>query len=113
MSKSVGQLFREKVSQHGDRPALFSRDGAKWRSVSWIQFDRNVRARALALDAMGLKRGDAVAIVANTGGAGALAADACGDHGLQVVRLSAATRRKLRWLLPSPRWARSGRLGRR
>ena len=48
-----------------------------------------------------LPAGNRVAIVANTGGAGALAADACGDHGLQVVRLSAATRRKLRWLLPS------------
>ena len=39
-----------------------------------------------------LPAGNRVAIVANTGGAGALAADACGDHGLQVVRLRAATR---------------------
>ena len=37
-----------------------------------------------------LPAGNRVAIVSNTGGAGALAADACGDHGLQVVRLSAA-----------------------
>jgi len=47
-----------------------------------------------------LPAGNRVAIVSNTGGAGVLAADACGDHGLQVVRLSAATRRKLRGLLP-------------
>ena len=33
-----------------------------------------------------LPAGDRVAIVANAGGAGALAADACADHGLQVVR---------------------------
>ena len=47
-----------------------------------------------------LPRGNRVAIIANTGGAAALAADACGDHGLQVVQLGAATRRKLRRLLP-------------
>ena len=47
-----------------------------------------------------LPRGNRVAIISNTGGAAALAADACGDHGLQVVQLGAATRRKLRRLLP-------------
>ena len=47
-----------------------------------------------------LPGGNRVAIVSNTGGAAALAADACGDHGLQVVQLGAATRRKLRGLLP-------------
>ncbi|MGO8884616.1 MAG: GNAT family N-acetyltransferase [Streptosporangiaceae bacterium] len=47
-----------------------------------------------------LPAGNRVAIVSNAGGGGVLAADACGDHGLQVVKLSAATRRKLRRLLP-------------
>ena len=47
-----------------------------------------------------LPAGNRVAIISNTGGAAALAADACGDHGLQVVQLGAATRRKLRRLLP-------------
>jgi acyl-CoA synthetase (NDP forming)/GNAT superfamily N-acetyltransferase len=45
--------------------------------------------------------GNRVAIVANTGGAGALAADACADHGLQVVQLGATTKRALRGLLPA------------
>jgi acyl-CoA synthetase (NDP forming)/GNAT superfamily N-acetyltransferase len=48
-----------------------------------------------------LPAGNRVAIVSNAGGAGVLAADACGDHGLQVVKLGAATRRKLRRLLPA------------
>ena len=48
-----------------------------------------------------LPAGNRVAIVANAGGAGALAADACADHGLQVVQLGAATRRALRRLLPA------------
>ena len=48
-----------------------------------------------------LPAGNRVAIVANTGGAGALAADACADHGLQVVQLGAATQHELRRLLPA------------
>ena len=48
-----------------------------------------------------LPAGNRVAIVANAGGAAALAADACADHGLQVVKLGAATRRALRGLLPT------------
>ena len=48
-----------------------------------------------------LPAGNRVAIIANAGGAGALAADACADHGLQVVQLGAATQRALRALLPA------------
>ena len=48
-----------------------------------------------------LPAGNRVAIVSNAGGAGALAADACADHGLRVVTLGAATRRALRELLPA------------
>ena len=48
-----------------------------------------------------LPAGNRVAIVSNAGGASTLAADACADHGLQVVKLGAATRRTLRGLLPA------------
>ena len=48
-----------------------------------------------------LPAGNRVAIIANAGGAAALAADACADHGLQVVQLGAATQRALRKLLPA------------
>jgi acyl-CoA synthetase (NDP forming)/GNAT superfamily N-acetyltransferase len=47
-----------------------------------------------------LPAGNRVAIVSNAGGAGVLAADACGDNGLQVVTLGSATQRKLAKLLP-------------
>jgi acyl-CoA synthetase (NDP forming)/GNAT superfamily N-acetyltransferase len=47
-----------------------------------------------------LPAGNRIAIIANASGAGALAADACADHGLQVVKLGVATRRALRGLLP-------------
>ena len=56
---------------------------------------------AALLGCQPLPAGNRVAIVANAGGAGVLAADACGDHGLHVVRLSAATQRELRGLLPA------------
>ena len=48
-----------------------------------------------------LPAGNRVAIIANAGGAAGLAADACADHGLQVVQLGAATQRALRRLLPA------------
>jgi acyl-CoA synthetase (NDP forming)/GNAT superfamily N-acetyltransferase len=47
-----------------------------------------------------LPAGDRVAIVSNAGGAGVLAADACGDNGLQVAIMSGATQRRLAKLLP-------------
>jgi acyl-CoA synthetase (NDP forming)/GNAT superfamily N-acetyltransferase len=53
------------------------------------------------LAAQPLPAGDRVAIVSNAGGAGVLAADACGDYGLRVAALSAATQRVLTRLLPA------------
>ncbi len=45
--------------------------------------------------------GNRIAIVSNAGGAGVLAADACGDNGLMVATLSEGTQQRLRGLLPS------------
>jgi acyl-CoA synthetase (NDP forming)/RimJ/RimL family protein N-acetyltransferase len=56
---------------------------------------------AALLAAQPLPTGNRVAVVTNAGGAGVLAADACGDHGLLVPALAAATRRRLASLLPS------------
>ena len=56
---------------------------------------------AVLLACQPLPAGNRVAIIANAGGAAALAADACADHGLQVVQLGAATQRALRRLLPA------------
>jgi acyl-CoA synthetase (NDP forming)/GNAT superfamily N-acetyltransferase len=56
---------------------------------------------AALLAAQPLPAGNRVAVVTNAGGAGVLAADACGDQGLLVPALAAATRRRLASLLPS------------
>ncbi len=58
-----------------------------------------VEAAAL-FAAQPLPGGNRVAIVTNAGGAGVLAADACGDNGLVVPALPPATRRRLAGLLP-------------
>jgi acyl-CoA synthetase (NDP forming)/RimJ/RimL family protein N-acetyltransferase len=56
---------------------------------------------AAVLACQPLPAGERVAIVSNAGGAGVLAADSCGDNGLQVAGLSRATQRTLSKLLPS------------
>ncbi|HEY2313247.1 MAG TPA: GNAT family N-acetyltransferase [Streptosporangiaceae bacterium] len=55
---------------------------------------------AAFLSCQPLPAGRRVAIVSNAGGAGVLAADACGDAGLTVATLTAATQRRLTRLLP-------------
>jgi acyl-CoA synthetase (NDP forming)/RimJ/RimL family protein N-acetyltransferase len=56
---------------------------------------------AAFLSCQPLPAGRRVAIVSNAGGAGVLAADACGDNGLAVATLGAATQRRLTRLLPA------------
>jgi acyl-CoA synthetase (NDP forming) len=55
---------------------------------------------ASLLAAQPVPAGDRVAVVANTRGAAVLAADACGDAGLQVAALTPGTQRSLRAILP-------------
>jgi acyl-CoA synthetase (NDP forming)/RimJ/RimL family protein N-acetyltransferase len=57
-------------------------------------------AAAALLASQPLPAGHRVAVISNAGGAGVLAADACGDHGLQVATLSTSVQRKLNGLLP-------------
>jgi acyl-CoA synthetase (NDP forming)/RimJ/RimL family protein N-acetyltransferase len=55
---------------------------------------------AAFLSCQPLPAGRRVAIVSNAGGAGVLAADACGDAGLTVATLAGSTQRRLARLLP-------------
>ena len=56
---------------------------------------------AALLSCQPLPAGGRIAIVSNAGGAGVLAADACGDNDLRVAVLSEPTQQRLRTLLPS------------
>lgn len=62
--------------------------------------DTLCRPRAFADIARRVGRKTRVVLVSNTSSATALAADACARHGLTVHTLSAATRRRLRALVP-------------
>jgi acyl-CoA synthetase (NDP forming)/GNAT superfamily N-acetyltransferase len=77
------------------REALFAQAGI----IAVPGMGELVEAAAM-LAAQPLPAGDRIAIVSNAGGAGVLAADACGDNGLRVAAISAATQRRLRALLP-------------
>jgi acyl-CoA synthetase (NDP forming) len=76
--------------------ALFAQAGI----IAVSSLGELVEAAAL-LACQPLPAGNRVAIVSNAGGAGVLAADACTDNGLEVVKLSAPTQRRLRGLLPA------------
>jgi acyl-CoA synthetase (NDP forming)/RimJ/RimL family protein N-acetyltransferase len=76
--------------------ALFSQAGV----VATTSLGELVDAAAL-LACQPLPAGNRVAIVSNAGGAGVLAADACGDNGLRVATLSEATQERLRSILPN------------
>jgi len=76
--------------------ALFGQAGV----IATTSLGELVDAAAL-LACQPLPAGNRVAIVSNAGGAGVLAADACGDNDLRVATLSEVTQQRLRKLLPS------------
>jgi long-chain acyl-CoA synthetase len=49
----------------GDRPALRHKDMGIWQTWTWADLSREVRALALGLSKLGVKRGDTVAIAGN------------------------------------------------
>jgi acyl-CoA synthetase (NDP forming)/GNAT superfamily N-acetyltransferase len=77
------------------RQALFEQAGV----IATANFGELVDAAAL-LGSQPVPGGNSVGVVSNTRGGGMLAADACGDVGLQVATLADDTQRALRDLLP-------------
>ena len=78
------------------RQALFEQAGV----IATANFGELLDAAAL-LASQPVPTGRRVGVVSNTRGGGMLAADACGDAGLQVASLADDTQRALRDLLPS------------
>jgi acyl-CoA synthetase (NDP forming)/GNAT superfamily N-acetyltransferase len=76
------------------REALFGQAGL----IATRSLGELIEAAAL-LACQSPPAGNRVAIITNAGGVGVLAADACGDNGLEVARFSVATRRRLRRIL--------------
>ncbi|MGE0565751.1 MAG: long-chain fatty acid--CoA ligase [Pseudolabrys sp.] len=57
------KLLVRNARQFGDRPAMRHKDLGIWQSWTWTEVLENVRAYAVGLHKLGLKRGDAIAIV--------------------------------------------------
>ena len=78
------------------RQALFEQAGV----IATANIGELIDTAAL-LASQPVPRGSRVAVVSNTRGAGVLAADACGDAGLQVANLTEDTQQALRDMLPA------------
>ncbi len=56
-------LFRHRVNELGARVAMREKEFGIWKPISWTEYGRRVRAIGLGLVALGLERGDVVAIL--------------------------------------------------
>jgi long-subunit acyl-CoA synthetase (AMP-forming) len=62
--RTICDLLAEHAADHGDAPAMsWKRDGA-WQTLSWRQYRERVAEVAMGLAALGVGRGDFVAIMA-------------------------------------------------
>jgi len=64
--RSTSEMFLDRVQQSADNEAYRYKKDGHWISVTWADFGRQTRNIALSLLDLGLGKGDAVAIIANT-----------------------------------------------
>ena len=60
---TLAKLFRARVAQWGDRVAMREKNLGIWEAFTWADYDRHARQVAGGLMALGLRRGDVVAIL--------------------------------------------------
>ncbi|MEQ9639426.1 MAG: AMP-binding protein [Alphaproteobacteria bacterium] len=65
--QTLAQMFWSRVGLRGEGEALRQRDADGWRTMSWAELGRRVRAIGLGLKALGFGRHDVAAIVAGPG----------------------------------------------
>jgi long-chain acyl-CoA synthetase len=61
---TVPTLFYSQAMKYGSRVALRRKEFGIWRDISWNEYLQNVKQIALGLIALGLKRGECVAVIA-------------------------------------------------
>ena len=64
--RTIGRLWRDAVARQLEIPAYLIQDGETWSEVSWVEAAERVDAIANGLLALGVRKGDAFAILAST-----------------------------------------------
>ena len=62
-STTIPRLFWQRVGEWGGRTAMREKQFGLWRDISWREYGENVQRVALGLRALGLEKGDRVAII--------------------------------------------------
>jgi long-chain acyl-CoA synthetase len=62
--KSLPEMFHARVAHGGDRPFLWAKRDGAWRALSWAETGARVVDLARGLIALGIGRGDRVALIA-------------------------------------------------
>ncbi|MGH2542126.1 MAG: long-chain fatty acid--CoA ligase [Ardenticatenaceae bacterium] len=61
--ETLPKLMLQKAAEFGDRVALREKEFGIWQTITWREFAGHVRHFALGMHALGLRRGDKVAII--------------------------------------------------
>ncbi|MFT6451754.1 MAG: long-chain acyl-CoA synthetase [Halocynthiibacter sp.] len=60
---SIPALLARNVAEHGNRPAYREKEFGIWQSWTWAETAQEIRAMALGLLAIGVERGDSIAVI--------------------------------------------------
>ncbi|MBX6373635.1 MAG: long-chain fatty acid--CoA ligase [Acetobacteraceae bacterium] len=86
---TLPKLLVRNAREHPDEVALREKEFGIWRSITWAQYEARTRAFALGLHALGIGRGDVVALIGDNRPdwvMGEIAAHALGARSLGIYR---------------------------
>lgn len=63
METTINQVFRNRVAKYNNRLAVEKKRDGRWESASWTQYYDNARSVGLGLLALGVEKGDRVALL--------------------------------------------------
>lgn len=64
--KTICQILANLPEQRKSQPATMSKSSGKWRTKNWAEYYEDIQKIATALSKSGIKKGDRIAIMANT-----------------------------------------------
>ena len=63
MEKTINHVFRNRTATHANRLAVEKKRSGRWESATWSQYYDRARTVGLGLAALGVKKGDRVALL--------------------------------------------------